>query len=116
MTSWLADKAVNAPQKVRMANGDSKMSAIENISTSQPAAVKIRPAGENVVLSFANVPSQSFNVKVYTVSGQLVTEQTVSANGEREFSIATPATGKGIYVVQVTSSEKGVTGSDLIRF
>ena len=83
MTSWLASKAVNSPQKVRMANGDSKMSAIENISTSQPTAVKIRPAGDKVVLSFADVPSQSFNVKVYTVSGQLVIEQTVSANGER---------------------------------
>ena len=90
--------------------------AIENISTSQLTAVKIRPAGDNVVLSFANVPSQPFNVKVYTVSGQLVTEQTVAASGDREFSIATPATSKGVYVVQVTSSEKGVTGSDLIRF
>ena len=93
MTSCLASKAVNSPQKV-----------------------KIRPVGDNVVLSFANVPSQSFNVKVYTVSGQLLTEQTVAANGEREFSIATPATSKVIYVVQITSSEKGVTGSDIIRF
>ena len=25
MTSWLASKAVNSPQKVKMANGDSKM-------------------------------------------------------------------------------------------
>lgn len=90
--------------------------AIENISTSQPTAIKIRPAGDNVILSFANTPSQPFNVKVYTVSGQLVTEQTVVANNEREFSITTPAVSKGIYVVQVTSSEKGVTGSDLIRF
>lgn len=91
-------------------------SAIENISISQPTAVKIKPSGDKVVMSFANIPSQPFNVKVYTVSGQLVTEQTVVANGEREFSITTPVTSKGIYVVQVTSSEKGVTGSDLIRF
>lgn len=90
--------------------------AIENISTSQPTAVKIRPAGDKVIFSFVNTPSQPFNVKVYTVSGQLVTEQTVAANVEREFSISTPAVSKGIYVVQVTSSEKGVTGSDLIRF
>jgi hypothetical protein len=90
--------------------------AIENISTSRPSSVKILPAaGGSVSLSFDNAPSQPFIVKVYTVDGKMIAEQIVTATGVNRYSIATPATS-GICVVQINSDEKGVTGSELIRF
>ena len=91
-------------------------SAIENISTNHPSSVKILPAaGGSVSLSFDNAPSQPFSVRVYTVDRKMITEQIVTATGVNRYSIATPATS-GICVVQINSDEKGVTGSELIRF
>jgi len=91
-------------------------SAIENISTNHPSSVKILPAASgSVSLSFDNAPSQPFSVRVYTVDRKMIAEQIVTATGVNRYSIATPATS-GICVVQINSDEKGVTGSELIRF
>lgn len=91
-------------------------SAIENISTNHPSSVKILPAaGGSVSLSFDNAPSQPFSVRVYTVDRKMIAEQIVTATGVNRYSIATPVTS-GICVVQINSDEKGVTGSELIRF
>ena len=77
--------------------------------------MKILPAAGSVSLSFDNAPSQPFSVRVYTVDGKMIAEQIVTATGVNRYSIATPATS-GICVVQINSDEKGVTGSELIRF
>lgn len=78
-------------------------------------SLSARAAGGNVSLSFDNAPSQPFSVRVYTVDGKMLAEQIVTAIGANRYSIATPATS-GICVVQIDSNEKGVTGSELIRF
>ena len=66
-------------------------------------------------LRFASAPTQPFKVRVYTVSGMLLTEQTVVPTNATDYSIVMADT-PGLRVVQVYSEERGVTGSELIQF
>ena len=91
-------------------------SAIEDISTCRPTAVTVMPGESGTVnLTFDNAPTQSFTVNVYTVAGMLVASEQVTPAGSNRYTINTSATD-GIHVVQITSTEPGVTGSELIRF
>ena len=91
--------------------------AIKGLPTHQPSAVTIRPTAErNVRLQFDSAPNAPFTVRVYTVGGQLLNEQTFAPTTATSYSIAMDKPQQGICVVQVVSSEKGVAGSELIRF
>jgi hypothetical protein len=63
-------------------------------------------------LQFDQAPTQPFTVRLYTLSGQLLGEHSVRPDGIGYFL---PLTASGITVVQINSSEPGVTGSELIR-
>ena len=75
------------------------------------------PSKAPTPLPFRHLPSGrgGFSVRVYTVDGKMIAEQIVTATGANRYNIATPAAA-GICVVQINSDEKGVTGSELIRF
>lgn len=89
--------------------------AIQDVSTHQPSALRIRPSAVGQVwLRFASAPTQPFKVRVYTVSGMLLTEQTVVPTNAKDYSIVMADT-PGLRVVQVDSEERGVTGSELIQ-
>lgn len=90
--------------------------AIRDVSTHQPSALTIRPqAGGAVQLSFNTAPQQSFRVRVYTVAGRLLAEQTLQP-GQTDYTVGIARPQQGICVVQVDGKEQGVTGSELIRF
>lgn len=90
--------------------------AIRDVSTHQPSALTIRPqAGGAVQLSFNEAPQQSFRVRVYTVAGRLLAEQTLQP-GQSDYTVGIARPQQGICVVQVDGKEQGVTGSELIRF
>lgn len=90
--------------------------AIRDVSTHQPSALTIRPqAGGAVQLSFNTAPQQSFRVRVYTVAGRLLAEQTLQP-GQSDYTLDIAQPLQGICVVQVDGTEQGVTGSELIRF
>ncbi len=91
--------------------------AIKGLTTRQPSAVTIRPTAErNVMLQFSSAPSEPFTVRIYTVGGQLLKEQTVVPTTATSYTIGMNKPQQGICVVQVDSSERGVEGSELIRF
>ena len=87
-------------------------SAIAQLSQHQPSALTIRPADGGIRLQFDQAPTQPFTVRLYTLSGQLLGEHSVRPDGIGYFL---PLTASGITVVQINSSEPGVTGSELIR-
>jgi len=90
---------------------------IAGISTSQPRVLTIRPDGNSsIALQFTTAPKRSFNISVYTTSGQLVHQQNVSSTSDCNCKISIGKELNGVHVVQITSSEEGVTGSELIRF
>ena len=90
--------------------------AIPEISTHQPTKLRIQPNEQGVHLSFETAPIKPFNVNIYTVGGQTITKQYVQPNGSYIYDIDLPTKQKGIYVVQVNSTEAGVTGSELVRY
>ena len=55
-------------------------------------------------------------LNIYTVGGQIITKQNVQPNGSHIYDIDLPTKQKGICVVQVNSTEAGVTGSELVRY
>lgn len=90
--------------------------AIPEISTHQPAKLRIQPNEQGVRLSFETAPIKPFSVNIYTVGGQIITKQYVQPNGSHIYNIDLPTKQKGICVVQVNSTEAGVTGSELVRY
>ena len=90
--------------------------AIPEISTHQPAKLRIQPNEQGVRLSFETAPIKPFSVSIYTVGGQIITKQNVQPNDSHIYDIDLPTKQKGICVVQVNSTEAGVTGSELIRY
>ena len=88
--------------------------AIAQLSQHQPSALTIRPADGGIRLQFDQAPTQPFTVRIYTLSGQLLGEHSVRPTAATDYLL--PLTGaSGITVVQVNSSEPGITGSELIR-
>ena len=87
---------------------------IKDLSQHQPSALTIRPADGGIRLSFDKAPSQPFTVRVYSLSGQLLGEQAVRPTAKTDY-ILPLSNAAGICVVQVNSTEQGVTGSELIR-
>ena len=67
-------------------------------------------------LTFDTPPTQTFNVSIYTVSGQLLSNQHIQPQGSTCYDVALPHQPRGTCVVQVNSNEKGVTGSELLQF
>ncbi len=90
---------------------------IQNISSHQPSALTIRPAAAGQVqLSFSQVPTKPLSVTVYSVSGAKLCQQTVSPTGSTTYTLSVPQAHCGAYIVQVTSPESALTGSDIIRW
>lgn len=104
----------NAQHKVT--NSRKITTAIPEISTHQPAKLRIQPNEQGVRLSFETAPIKLFSVNIYTVGGQIITKQYVQPNGSHIYNIDLPTKQKGICVVQVNSTEAGVTGSELVRY
>ncbi len=87
------------------------------ISSHQPSALTIRPAAAGQVrLSFSQVPTKPLSVTVYSVSGARLCHQTLSPNGSTTYTLSVPQANSGAYIVQVTSPESALTGSDIIRW
>ena len=88
--------------------------AVPGISIRQPAGVRIRPDDAAVSLQFGVAPRHPFTVSVYRVDGQCVATRQFDAGAlDYRLPLSTP---RGLYVVDVRSDERGVTGSELLRF
>ena len=91
--------------------------AIPGVSTHQPSALDIRPLGDSqVALRFASAPRHPFTVRLFTLNGQLMGEQTLQPTDATSYSVALPHPSQGVVLVQVDSHEPGVTGSSILRF
>lgn len=90
---------------------------IPGVSTHQPSALDIRPFGDSqVALRFTSAPKQPFTVRIFALNGQLMGEQTLQPSDATSYSVALPSASRGVVLVQVNSPERGVTGSNIIRF
>ena len=91
-----------------------EMTKIEGISMHQPQSVQVRPWGGGVQLVFDEVPEEPFTVRVYALSGSCVYRERLKVCAT-EVSIDLPSADRGVYVVQVDSSNQKIQGSCLVR-
>ena len=90
------------------------LTGISEISLQQPRDVMATVRGGNLVLRFADVPRQLVTVSVYSAGGSLVARSQLSP-AACEVTVPLPVLPSGIYAVQTTGAERGVTGSQLVR-
>jgi len=89
-------------------------STIANLSQHHPLALTIRPAQSGVYLQFNQAPTQPFTVYIYDLSGQLQARHTLIPTALTSYFLPLQD-ASGVRVIQIRSSEPGITGSELIR-
>lgn len=90
------------------------LTAIPAISRQQPSTVRMTARDGQLLLAFDQLPSAPVTVSIYSAAGTLLLRQQLSPSS-LQAAIALPPTATGICVVQINSSEPGITGSQLIR-
>lgn len=90
------------------------LTRIETISQHQPEGVQVYAKDGSLYLHFSEPISQPVYVTIFTIGG---TQQykTQLTTGQVDVRIPLSTWASGIYAVQLTSKERSVTGSQLIR-
>ncbi len=88
---------------------------IEGISSSQPQGVHFAVReGRQVVVSFSEELAHGVEIKIYSVSGQLLRTTSVMA-GTTTVTIPIQGSGSAVVAVQVNGGAPSLTGSTLLR-
>lgn len=90
------------------------INAIKEISPSQSAVRATLGSEGSLELRFDSPLSHSALLRIYTVSGQLVLQKSLS-QGLDTFTVQLPRLASGVYALQIDSPEPGVVGSTLVR-
>ena len=90
------------------------MSKVEDISQHQPQGVSIVNEGNLLKLSFIQPATMPVTVGIYSLAGQRLQQAQVQ-KGSQNATLSLPKLRAGIYVVQLTSHDNALTGSQIIR-
>jgi len=90
------------------------LSKVKEICLYQPQAVRVRSDNGGLRLLFDDVPHDSFDVKIYALSGACIYSERLRIDGT-EAIIVLPMLCKGVYAVQIESVNQKLRGSSLIR-
>ena len=92
------------------------LTAISDISVQQPQTAKmyINTEGDLEII-FAEVPARPFSVSVYTTAGVKVLYGDIQTSSSCKYTIDMSHLTAGVYAVQITGSDPGITGSSLVR-
>lgn len=90
-----------------------KVTSIEGVSTYQAEGVKVNPCEGGFRLLFDEQPSSPVRVRIFTLSGTLLTDTQVHTSSA--FVAFRPAANT-VYVVQVDGDTQALRGSMLVRF
>lgn len=90
------------------------LTSVRSISQHPSQKVRIELQGQQLHLRFTDVPRCPVTVSIYTAAGVQVS-QTLLTSVQQETTMPLTQLASGIYAVQLTSAEPGVTGSALIR-
>ena len=87
---------------------------IKELSHHQPQSVRVTARDGMLHLLFAQKPTERVLLSIYATSGALLHRQWLT-NTTQNTVLPLPVKTSGIYAVQLTSKDKGITGSQLIR-
>ena len=90
------------------------LSGIDTLSKHQPNGVDINAAHGQLLLRFDNPPAAPFTVAVYSTAGTLLAKHDVQP-ANTTYALALPAGLSGIFAIQLTTSDRNLTGSQLVR-
>ena len=90
------------------------LTGIPAISQHQPRQVQVTVKGGELCLQFAEVPQRPVHISIYSTTGALLWQQR-QRPASTEIRMPLTMLTSGIYAIQLTSAEPGVTGSQLIR-
>lgn len=90
------------------------LTGIKAISRQQPQTVQVGVKDGQLVLHFAEVPRSAVTVSVYSTAGACCYNR-VLTSVQQEMMLPLPVLANGIYAVQLTAKEQGITGSQLVR-
>ena len=92
------------------------LTSIEDISTSHPEArIRVNDDGTQITIAFKSTPEHPFTVDVYSTDGCLMMKRSVETSHSDIYNIDVSSLPTGVYAVQTTGADEGVTGSILIR-
>ncbi len=89
------------------------LTAIQSLSVEQTNA-QVTVSGRQLLLKFTETLHSSVTVRLYSLSGELCGER-VLAPGQQEYKMPLTIATSGIYAIQLTGRDAGVTGSQLVR-
>ena len=87
---------------------------IKELSHHQPQSVRVTARDGMLHLLFAQKPTEPVLLSIYATSGALLHRQWLT-NATQEVVLPLPVKTSGIYAIQLTSKDKSITGSQLIR-
>jgi len=87
---------------------------IKELSHHQPQSVRVTARDGMLHLLFAQKPTEPVLLSIYATSGALLHRQWLS-NTTQDVALPLPIKTSGIYAIQLTGKDKGITGSQLIR-
>ena len=90
------------------------ITGIQELSHHQPQGVRITASNGQLHLLFAQKPSEPILLSIYATSGALLHRQWLR-DISQDMTLPLPIQASGIYAVQLTSKDKAVTGSQLVR-
>jgi len=88
--------------------------AISELSMHQPQQCRLWAEDGWLHLCFDQQPAEPVTISIYSAAGSLLHHQQVVVTSP-EHSIRLPLMASGIYAVQLSSKDKDITGSQLIR-
>ena len=87
---------------------------IQELSHHQPQGVMLTTKDGLLHLQFDKKPSEPILLSIYATSGTLVHRQWLTTDSQQT-TITLPVRSSGIYAVQLTSQDKTLTGSQLVK-
>ena len=88
--------------------------AIKELSHHQPQGARMTAKDGLLHLQFDKKPSEPILLSIYATSGTLVHRQWLTTDSQQT-TIPLPVRSSGIYAVQLTSQDKTLTGSQLVK-
>ena len=88
---------------------------IEGVSSHQPRQLRLACQGRQLKIVAGERLSAPLQLKVYSLSGQLLSTYRVEPGIATELSVSLPVMQAGLYVVQVESRDSNLCGSQIIN-
>lgn len=90
-----------------------QLNKVEDISMSQPSALRIRPLGKSITIEAADVITSPVSLTAYDVLGRIQWRHTLHPGQDRY--VVDTYLPMGVYAIQCTSANSALHGSTLIR-